>query len=170
MSDVIESTRLFLRPFSSTDAESAYRSITPSLTRYMSWEPPASPREFADVWQQWIQAYADKTEFVFAIREKQDRGFLGLVGLHGAQEPSPELGIWIREERHGNGFGREAVASVFVWASANLGCANFIYPVAEDNHSSRRIAESLGGVIVDRRVTPKYNAVVYSIRRHTRAG
>ncbi|MEM5326961.1 GNAT family N-acetyltransferase [Paraburkholderia sp. JHI2823] len=140
--------------------------MTPSLTRYMAWEPPASPDEFATVWRAWIKSYADNTELVFTVREKHTSRFLGLVGLHHLQTSAPEIGIWIREECHGNGFGREAVTCLYVWASANFDRASFIYPVAEDNYPSRRIAESLGGVVAGSRPTPKYRAVLYRIRCH----
>jgi RimJ/RimL family protein N-acetyltransferase len=89
-----------------------------------------------------------------------------LTGLHRVRTESPELGIWIREDRHRNGFGREAVTLVADWATRTIGCASFTYPVAEENRPSRRIAESLGGVIVESRVTPKYKSVVYRIPRH----
>ncbi|MDR5835821.1 GNAT family N-acetyltransferase [Caballeronia sp. LZ034LL] len=157
---------MLLQPFSLADADEAYQCITPSLTRYMAWEPPESPDEFAKVWEAWIHAYANETDLVFAVREKHDRRFLGIVGLHDLQTSVPELGIWIREDCHGNGFGQEAMTCLYVWASAKFDRSSFSYPVAEDNHASRRIAESLGGVVADRRQTPKYRSVLYCIRRH----
>lgn len=166
MPNVIESPRLRLQPFSPADADEAYPCITPSLTRYMAFDPPANPDVFAEVWRAWIRSCAEGTEVIFTIREKPTNRFLGLVGLHRVQTSAPELGIWIREDCHGNGFGQEAIARLYVWASAIFAHANFIYPVAEDNHPSRRIAESLGGEIVDSRAMPKYRYVVYSIRRH----
>jgi len=50
-----------------------------------------------------------------------------------------------------------------VWVSEELNPDCFEYPVAEENVASRRIAESLGGVIVSRRTNPKYLSVVYRI-------
>ncbi|MFM0478752.1 GNAT family N-acetyltransferase [Paraburkholderia strydomiana] len=88
-----------------------------------------------------------------------------MPGLHRVRTESPELGIWIREGRHRNGFGREAVTLVADWATRTIGCASLTYPVAEQNRASRRIAESLCGVIVESRVTPKYISVVYRIPR-----
>ncbi len=52
-----------------------------------------------------------------------------------------------------------------MWASREWGIDRFIYPVAEENYASRRIAESLGGVVVERRQTPKYQSVIYQIPR-----
>lgn len=159
----IQSARLSIRPFSAVDADATFACITPSLTRFMSWDPPVSRDDFDRVWRSWLPAIEDGSDFVFAIRQLDDGSFLGLTGLHHARSESPELGIWIREDRHREGLGREAVALVAQWATRLIGVESFSYPVAEENHSSRRIAELLGGVIVEKRVTPKYHSVVYRI-------
>ncbi|MBB5405626.1 MULTISPECIES: GNAT family N-acetyltransferase [Paraburkholderia] len=161
----IESTRLLIKPFTASDADAAFACITPSLTRHMAWDTPASRQDFDEVWQSWIPSIDDGSDYVFAIRHRADGSFLGLAGLHRVRMESPELGIWIREDRHRNGFGREAVTAVAQWATRTIGCASFTYPVAEENRSSRHIAESLGGVIVESRVTPKYTSCVYRIPR-----
>ncbi|WP_205744441.1 GNAT family N-acetyltransferase [Dyella sp. M7H15-1] len=159
----LASKRLSMRPFCADDADAAFSCITPSLTRFMSWDPPASREDFDRVWQSWLPSMQDGIEFVFAIRQRRDGYFLGLAGLHNVRSASPELGIWIRENRHHEGFGREAVTLVLKWVSRNFHANKFIYPVAEENTSSRRIAESLGGVVVEKRETPKYPTVVYQI-------
>ncbi|MGE8163719.1 GNAT family N-acetyltransferase [Paraburkholderia sp. NPDC080076] len=161
----IESTRLLIKPFTAHDADATFACITPSLTRHMAWEPPASRHDFDGVWRSWIPTIDDGSDYVFAIRLRADGSFLGLAGLHRVRTESPELGIWIREDRHRNGFGREAVTLVAHWATRTIGCASFTYPVAEANRPSRRIAGSLGGVIVESRATPKYKFVVYRIPR-----
>ena len=161
----IESTRLLIKPFTANDADATFACITPSLTRHMAWEPPASWHDFDGVWRSWLPSIDDGSDYVFAIRQRADGSFLGLVGLHRVRTESPELGIWIREDRHRHGFGREAVTLVAQWATRSIGCASFTYPVAEENRPSRRIAESLGGVIVESRVTPKYKSCVYRIPR-----
>lgn len=162
---LIESTRLLIKPFEAGDADAAFSCITPSLARYMAWEPAASRRDFDDVWQAWIPSIDDGSDYAFTIRHRADGSFLGLAGLHRVRTESPELGIWIREDRHRNGFGLEAVTLIAQWATRTLGCESFTYPVAEANRSSRRIAESLGGVVVASRVTPKYPSVIYRIPR-----
>ncbi|MGA7781711.1 MAG: GNAT family N-acetyltransferase [Paraburkholderia sp.] len=159
----IESSRLSIKPFTPNDAHEAFSCITPSLTRYMAWEPPASRDKFDVVWQSWLPSIDDGSDYVFVIRRRVDRSFLGLTGLHRATTETPELGIWIREDHHRHGFGREAVMLVADWATRTIGFESFVYPVAEENHPSRRIAESLGGVIIGSRVTPKYRSVIYRI-------
>jgi RimJ/RimL family protein N-acetyltransferase len=162
---LIESNRLSIRPFAASDADATFPCITPSLTRWMSWEPPTVREAFDRIWQGWLPAIADGTDLVFAVRQRCSKTFLGLAGLHHIQNANAELGIWIRADRHREGIGREAVGLVAAWASDVLRIERFTYPVAEENYPSRRIAESLGGVVMERRETPKYNSVVYQIPR-----
>lgn len=161
----IESGRLSLRPFSAGDADATFPYITLSLTRWRSWEPPVDRTSFDRIWQAWLPAIAEGTDLVFTVRQRDSGSFLGLAGLHHVQNASAELGIWIREDRHREGIGREAVSLVAGWASGALGIEHFTYPVAEQNHPSRRIAESLGGVVAEWRETPKYKCVIYQIPR-----
>ncbi len=159
----ISSPRLLLKPFTPADAEEAFACITPTLTRYMSFDPPPSTLAFEAIWRKWLDDIEAGRDFVFAIRSHATGAFIGLCGLHRTFDPEPELGIWIRESEHGHGYGREAVTAVFAWGAKHFAPAAFIYPVAEANTPSRRIAESLGGVPVSHRSGPKYRAVVYRI-------
>jgi len=159
----ILSARLALRPFTATDADEVFAAITPTLTRYMGWEPAPSQEAFAEVWRAWLLTIRDGSDLHFVVRGRDKPRFLGLVGLHRARSAEPELGIWIREDAHRNGYGREAIAAVVDWTGKHLAAESFEYPVAEQNLASRRLAESLGGVEVSRRTAPKYNSVVYRI-------
>lgn len=157
----ITTRRLRMQPFRPEDADEAYACITPTLTRYMAFEPAESPAAFAEIWQSWLPKIASGEDITFVIRH--DGAFIGFCGLHRTGDLQPELGIWIRESAHGLGYGREAVEAVAHWASAHLPALAYIYPVATENTASRRIAEGLGGTIIGRRDTAKYPAVVYQI-------
>ncbi|WP_313234244.1 GNAT family N-acetyltransferase [Delftia acidovorans] len=159
----ITSQRLALRPFTAADADEAFACITPTLTRYLSFEPASTPAEFEAVWRGWLQEIAAGTDFNFTLRERTSGRFTGLLGLHRARDAEPELGIWIREDVHGQGYGREAVAALAAWAAETFAPQSFSYPVAEANTASRRIAEGLGGVVVEQQQRPKYAAVIYRI-------
>ncbi|WP_233237242.1 GNAT family N-acetyltransferase [Bordetella sp. LUAb4] len=160
----IESDRLVLKPFSAADADEAYACITPTLTRYMTWDPPASRAEYDSVWRDtWGPALAAGTDVIFVVRRREDGEFQGVVGIQHITDGSAEIGIWMREDRHGQGTGRAAAHLAAQWANSDLGITHFTYPVAEQNTASRRIAESLGGVVAEQRNTPKYAGVVYHI-------
>lgn len=86
-----------------------------------------------------------------------------MASFEDADSVSPELGLWIRESAHKQGFGGEVVAALVEWGHSTLGKASFTYPVAVQNRASRRIAEKLGGEIIGNRANPKYDSVVYRI-------
>ncbi|CAB3756764.1 GNAT family N-acetyltransferase [Burkholderia puraquae] len=161
----IESDRLSIKPFSAGDADATFPCITPTLTRFMAWEPPPDRASFERTWRAWLPSIANGSDFVFAVRQREGGMFLGLVGLHHVKDAGAELGVWIREDRHREGIGREAVGLVVEWACTTIGIRRFTYPVAEANEPSRRIAESLGGTVVQRSETPKYPSVTYVISR-----
>ncbi len=107
----IHSPRLLLRSFTEVDAPESFASATPTLTRFMGWEPSPTLSAFAEVWREWLPRMAAGTDLHLAIRLRVSGEFVGMAGLHRIGEPGPEVGIWIKESAHGCGYGREAVAA-----------------------------------------------------------
>ncbi|MGI6855014.1 GNAT family N-acetyltransferase [Mesorhizobium sp. 1B3] len=159
----ILSPRTITKPFSPPDAHEIYACISPEITKFMTWEPPASYSDFRTVWRAWLAPGDPQTDLHLVVRDRKDSRFLGCVGLHSLRTKIPELGIWLRRDAHGMGFGGEVIGAVVAWASRQFTVECFEYPVAEENVASRRIAESLGGSTIGRRDNPKYRAIVYHI-------
>ncbi len=159
----IKRNRIILRYFQSADAPEIFGCITPTLTRFMSWEPPETLADFEKVGQSWQLAFTKGTDIHFVVRSAVDNRFIGLSGVHKADTSHPELGIWVREELHGQGYGREIIGAVVEWATENLNVEYFRYPVASENRASRRIAQAYGGKVFAQKSTPKYEAVIYHI-------
>lgn len=155
--------RLKMRIFEVQDSEEIYSHITPTLTRFMAWEPPASFEEFLENKPLWEERFKQGTDYHFIARDLQNGRYIGIVGVHKAASHTPEIGVWMCEDVHGQGFGKEAVGAVFDWAKSNLHADYFIYPVAEENIASRKIAEALGGQLVSLEQKRKYVAVTYHI-------
>jgi RimJ/RimL family protein N-acetyltransferase len=158
---VIQSPRLQLSQFRMTDAPEVFECITPGIARFMPWEPP-SWNEYVTRCEKGVQA-PEPTKFSFVIRRLDNRECLGMASLEDADSVSPELGLWLKESAHGQGFGREVVAALVEWGHTTLGKGSFIYPVAIQNTASRRIAENLHGEVIGNRTNPKYDSVVYRI-------
>jgi RimJ/RimL family protein N-acetyltransferase len=158
---VIRSPRLQLSQFQITDAEEVFACITPAIAKFMRWEPPS--------WSEYIARCEERLQrpepntFSFVIRRPDSNECLGMAALEDTDRPSPELGLWIKESAHSQGFGREVVAALAAWGHKNLGKESFIYPVAVQNTASRRIAERFQGEIIGNRTNPKYESVVYKI-------
>lgn len=145
----IEGVRVTLTPIAQDAAEDVLREFTAEVTRYML------PKPVEDMVQ--VRGFIDASranmaagdELVLTIRRRASGEFLGVCGLHNrAQGDTPELGIWLKVDAHGARLGREAIELLVAWAKARLAFAYLIYPVDRANVASRRIAESLGGVVI----------------------
>jgi RimJ/RimL family protein N-acetyltransferase len=89
----IQTERLQIRPFSAADAGEAFDAITPTLTRFMAFDPPPSRSAFETIWRQWLSTIANASDITFVIRHRETGGFIGLAGLHNTRAPEPQLGI-----------------------------------------------------------------------------
>jgi RimJ/RimL family protein N-acetyltransferase len=158
---VFKSPRLQLSQFQMLDAQDVFGCITPAIAKFMPWEPP-SWSEYVARCEKRVQA-PEPNKFSFVIRRLDNRECLGMASLEDADSVSPELGLWLKESAHGQGFGGEVVAALIKWGNATLGKESFVYPVAVQNTASRRIAENLHGKIIGNRKNPKYDSVVYRI-------
>jgi RimJ/RimL family protein N-acetyltransferase len=155
----LSSQRLVLKSFTSDDAREAFEGATPTIARFMSWEPAPSLEAFAPIWQSWLPRMRAGTDVSFVVRAKPSLEFLGVAGLHNTAAAEPEAGIWIKEPQHGHGYGREAVAMIVAFAANDLGKRAVVYPVVELNAPSRRLAESLGGRIIGTRLLRKAGGI-----------
>lgn len=147
----LSSARLRLTAFEPDDAAEIFAAVTPTLTRYLAFDPSPSFAAFSEIWPTWIPKMASGTDLFMVVRLAQTGEFLGMVGLHNIGELEAEAGVWIKKTSHGSGYGREAVTALVGWAAGATGVQRIIYPVVEYNHPSRRVAESLGGVVVGSR-------------------
>src|SRR5215469_4495428 len=108
----LRSERLLLRAFTPDDAREAHAAATPTLTRYMSWDPAPTLESFQQIWRVWLTMMVAGIDAAVAVRLAPNGEFLGMAGLHHIVRPEPEVGIWIKETMHGRGFGREAIATL----------------------------------------------------------
>ncbi|MGE0751140.1 MAG: GNAT family N-acetyltransferase [Variibacter sp.] len=151
---VFASPRLLIRAFRHGDVADAFRFGTATISRFMTWNPSPSLQTFTVVTESWQQMMAAGTDLFAVARERSDESFVGVVGLH-CEGHEPEIGIWVREDLHRRGYGREAIVATIAWARETLGATSFLYPVVTVSEPSRRLAESLGGSVVGTRELAK---------------
>ncbi len=156
----LTSTRLTLRAFTAADAPDAFAHATPTVTRFMAWDPSPSLAAVAEAGSAWLPRMAAGIEVSLVVRLASTGEFLGVVGLHGIGEPEPKIGLWIKEAAHRQGYGREALATTIAWGRRTLGATAVIYPVSVENRPSHRLAESLGGMPIGTRQLRKPSGVV----------
>ncbi|HHJ15740.1 MAG TPA: N-acetyltransferase [Gammaproteobacteria bacterium] len=145
----IESTRLKLVPVSRKFARDIFREFTADITRYMVPKPVDHIDEIYAFIDTSREKMAVGDQLVMAILETETGQFSGVCAIHG-KEPgvTAELGIWLKKSSQGKKLGREAIMRLVQWARANLVLSGLVYPVDRDNIPSRKIAESLGGIVV----------------------
>ena len=143
----IESRRLLLVPVNLKYKENIFKEFTPEIVKYMFPESPIVNQETIDYIESATQLNKDGHDFAVAILDKLTKEYLGSGGIHKINTKTPELGIWIKKSAHAKAYGKEAVTALKEWADANCDFDYIIYPVVAVNYASRRIPESLGGVI-----------------------
>lgn len=153
------SPRLTLKSYTDADAEEVFAAVTPTLCRYLTFDPQPDLPSFIAVVAGWREDMAAGRMAVFVVRSAADGAFFGLAGLHGIHEGAPECGIWIKEAAHGHGYGREAMARVVAWAGDELDLDHVYYSAAVENIASRRLVEKLGGRELGRTTIRKLSGV-----------
>lgn len=143
----IETERLLLVPIELSYAEDIFKYLTAEVAKYMRPKPAGDISETI-AWIKSARARMEKGSNVqLVILEKDTGGFVGCAGLHDVDCKTPELGVWTKLDLHGKGCGREAMKALYDWARENIEFDYIKYPVDRRNIPSRKIPESLGGII-----------------------
>jgi RimJ/RimL family protein N-acetyltransferase len=86
----LRSKRLLLTAFVPTDAPEAFAGATPTLSRYMGWDPAPSLEAFEQIWRSWLPMMVAGTDVPIAVRLASTHEFLGMAGLHHVDVPEGE--------------------------------------------------------------------------------
>jgi [ribosomal protein S5]-alanine N-acetyltransferase len=144
---IIESERLRIIPTSEKYAEDIFREFTDEITALMHPKTPEKIEDTLDFIKTSKEKMKKGEDLPVVILDKVTNEFLGHGGVHKLNTETPEPGIWIKKGAHGNKFGREAVMALVEWAKKNLRFKYIMYVADRRNVPSRKIAESLGGII-----------------------
>ena len=150
LSLTLEGDRILLVTISDRFERDIFQEFTEEITTYMF----PSPAENIEETRKFIVESRNGIEagynLQFVILSKVTGEFLGNCGLHGENRArTPEIGIWLKKNAHGKGYGREAVHTLVQWSKNNIDLEYFIYPVDIRNIPSRKIPESLDGQIIE---------------------
>lgn len=144
---VINTSRLRLVSINQNFANDIFQNFTEEITTYMM---PKAPKKIEET-QQFIESATQKSqkgeELQIVVLDRTSGEFLGCAGIHSITTKTPTLGIWLKKSAHGKGIGKEAITALKQWAEKNLEYEYLVYPVDRRNVPSRKIPESLGGII-----------------------
>ena len=153
---IIETPRLKLVPTSLQYAPEIFKEFTQEITTFMYPKPAKEIKETEAFINTSIKEMENGETLQVVILNKNTGEFFGHGGAKNLKTDTPELGIWIKKGAHGNKYGREAVTGLKQWVDENIKYKYVIYPADRRNIASRKIAESLGGILEDE--YPKENA------------
>ncbi|SEO66092.1 Protein N-acetyltransferase, RimJ/RimL family [Halogranum amylolyticum] len=159
--DVIETDRLRLRRFDRETVDALdlyeYAAKTDSIdeeTRYVTWEPHATPKESWDFLRQMEEAWDDAKNATYAVfpKEGEERAgeFAGNTGLGvDWDKRKATLGVWLRRPFWGRGYSGERATALVELGFDVLDLDYVTVCHAVDNEQSRRAIEKyvdrLGG-------------------------
>lgn len=143
----LRSKNLLLKSILLDYKDDIFREFTDEITVYMFPKSPEKIDDTVDFINTAMEKNSKGIDFQVVIIDKKTEEFLGCGGIHHINRKNPEFGIWIKKSAHGNAYGREAVAVLKKWADENLDYEYLLYPADKENIASRKIPESLGGMI-----------------------
>jgi len=146
----VETERLTLVPLELSDSAELWDAVEGSrwhLERWLPWVPfnnaPEASTRYAEACvSDWDAGRAVR----FAIKDKQSRELLGVVGLDSCVHlhRSCELGYWLRREATGRGIMTEAARASVEFAFARMAVHRVRCAAATDNSASLRVIGRLG--------------------------
>lgn len=136
-----------LKPVSSAYETELFRELTAEVARYLVFQPTGDIDDTRDFIARSRMEMDQGTAIKMVILDRVSGAFLGYINLRSVDTREPGVGIWIAKPHQGKGVGKQALRAMMTWADQNLSYDFLRYPVAAENIPSRRLAESLGGVV-----------------------
>lgn len=149
---VIITSRLKIIPTSEKYANDISRECTPEVARFLSFNPSGKIEDTIKYIQLSEQKIKSGEEMPVVILNKLSGEFIGCSGVHEIKTMKPELGLWIKKSNQRKGYGKETISALIEWVRINLEFEYISYPVAKENIPSRKLIESLGGIVKTERI------------------
>jgi [ribosomal protein S5]-alanine N-acetyltransferase len=143
----ILSQNLCLLPLSMKYKEEIFQEFTPEITTYMYPRPPKNISETEEFINQSIREMQEGSNLILVILKLDSQEFLGCTGIHNIYDKNIGIGIWLKKDAQGKGYGLETITALKRWADENLNYEYLLYDVDRENVPSRKIPETLGGKV-----------------------
>ena len=142
----ITTERMTLRRFTVEDAREMYDNWAsdPRVTKYLSWEPHASPEATAALLRDWVKGY-EKDNCYNWVMEYQGR-CIGTISVvrQSERDESAELGYDLGYDYWNKGLMTEAAKAVIRFLFEEVGCHRVVIRHAVKNPASGRVAQKCG--------------------------
>ena len=169
MNRIIETERIYLRPFCIGDIEPfATICANPKVMRYIGDGKPVSRNIIADKIPQWIGLYEQQEYGLMALVIKDMNKLIGFCGLlHQTVDGDQyiELGYRLDEAYWGKGLATEAAVAVREYAFNVLEIPMVISIIHHQNAASKRVVKKMGMKLMKRTEFNQVLVDVFYIKR-----
>ncbi len=144
---MIETSRLLLRPWTTTDlAEFTRIANTPAVMEHLGGV--ATPEAMQALYDRIVASQAEHGFCFWIVERHADRAMLGICGFKlanvGPIMGEIEIGWRFRQDAWGQGYAREAATACLDWAWRNLACTRIVAITIIANRGSWGLMERLG--------------------------
>lgn len=143
--NTIETERLLLRKFASSDAEAMFFGWAndPEVTKYMTWNPHENIDQTASIIKRWVEEYENPKTFRFAITLKAVGELIGSIDVVGYVDGAPEIGYCLSRKHWNNGYMSEALRAMLSFL-VDKGFKRAVIEADERNIGSNRVITKCG--------------------------
>lgn len=136
---------VLLRPIEPTDASDVHRACQdPDIARFVPIPQPYTVRDAEAFAGAASRAWDEGVAANFAILDRTDSRFLGVVTLHVGWPRRALVGYWLAPWGRGGGAMTRAVRLVAAWAFRTFDLVRLGLYTVDDNVASQRVAERAG--------------------------
>ncbi|CAI8919156.1 GNAT family N-acetyltransferase [Chryseobacterium sp. IT-36CA2] len=139
----IKTEHLTLQPVELIHIDDIFEHFTQEVTRYMPFNPQGNRQDIINFVNESKRTLLQNTDLVMVALDTNG-DFTGCCGIHNITEESVELGLWLKKNSQGKGFGTEIITALLKFLEINFTFKYIVYPVDEENTASRKIPEKLG--------------------------
>ena len=146
---VLETARLYLRPYEAGDATAFFAVLDQSRTRLQLSFPDrlrAVPTLAAAPGQLTAFAHDWRTGrfYVFGIWHSESQSYLGDICLMPQREGQAEIGYYLAEAAEGQGYAREALGAIVAFGFEQVQAARLLIRCFADNARAQQVALAHG--------------------------
>ena len=144
----IETNRLRLRQLSKEDVECYYKHLGSSedVTRYMLWQPHQSQKETCESIENVMARYQNGNCYTWGIALAEDNTLIGRIDLLRFDEEnnSCSFAYMLGKDFWGQGFGTEALKTVFDFAFEKMEMKSIMADHMSENIASGKVMQKAG--------------------------
>lgn len=134
---------LTLQPVKESYLDDIIEHFTKEVTQYMPFNPEGEREDIINFIEVSQKTLLQNTDLVMTVLDSTGT-FIGCCGIHNITKESIEVGLWLKKNAQGKGFGTEIVTALIEFLENNFTFEYILYPVDEKNIASKRIPEKLG--------------------------